>query len=84
MVGLMRRPAAVLVGLTLLAPATAGAATWTGTWENAAAATRGRARLVDTVGASTLQVDGLAFGCVEPVTLGVRVAGGRVVGVGAT
>jgi opacity protein-like surface antigen len=68
----------VLACALALAPA-ASAAAWSGGWTNAATGTHGHARLT----ATALQLDGSAFGCAEPVTLRVRVSGGRVSGRGS-
>ena len=78
----MRLLAAAGLALALALPGPAVAATWTGTWVNAAMGTAGTARLT-TAKQATLRLDGLAFGCATPVTLAVKVKGDRITGAGA-
>lgn len=78
----MRLLLAALLVLALGLPGAALASTWTGTWANAAVGTAGTARLT-VAKTATLRLDGLAFGCAEPVTLAVKVARDRISGAGA-
>lgn len=71
----------LLAVCALAFPSAALAGSWAGTWADDDAGTKGAARL-SSGRASTLQLDGAAFGCAQPVVLRVRLGSGRISGSG--